>query len=90
MIDCKFMGFDDASAVPVLHYVFSLSVGDIHRLGSAVQSSHVFKSCQTHIFAANERIFKQVSGGDALVAVYLEHPGDDRRASLLRAESFYL
>ena len=71
MVDCKFVSFNNASAVPVLHYVPLLSVGDVHGRGSAEESSDVFKSCKAYIFTADERVFEQFLCCDALVAVHL-------------------
>jgi hypothetical protein len=52
------MCFDNATAVPVLHYVFSLSVGYVHVLGSAEQSPYVLKRSQADIFTPNEWILQ--------------------------------
>jgi len=58
MINCKFVCFNDPTAVPVLHYVFRLSVRDVHGLGSAEESSDMLERCQAHIFTPDERILQ--------------------------------
>lgn len=71
LVNCELMCIDDTTAVPVLHQISSLAVGDVHGLGSAEESAYMLERSQAHIFTPNEGILEQVPCSNTFMAVDL-------------------